>query len=58
VVALTIDESGMAMTADAKLAVARRLVDRLVGRHGFLPGDVLVDALTFTLASGDPGLRG
>lgn len=57
IVALTIDETGMAMSVDRKLDVARRLVERLCGVHGFRPEDVLLDVLTFTLASGDPGLR-
>jgi len=56
-VALTIDETGMAMTVDRKLEVARRLVDRLVSVHGFAPQDLFLDVLTFTLGSGDPALR-
>jgi len=56
-VALTIDEAGMAMTADRKVQVARRLVDLLVGEFGFRPEDLLIDVLTFTLGSGDPALR-
>jgi len=56
-VALTIDESGMAMTADRKVQVARRLVDLLVGKYGFRPEDLLLDVLTFTLGSGDSALR-
>jgi len=56
-VALTIDEAGMAMTADRKVQVARRLVDLLVGEFGFRPEDLLLDVLTFTLGSGDPALR-
>jgi 5-methyltetrahydrofolate--homocysteine methyltransferase len=56
-VALTIDEAGMAMTVDRKLAIAHRLVDRLVGHHGFAPSDLFLDVLTFTLGSGDPSLR-
>ncbi len=56
-VALTIDEAGMAMTVDRKVEVAKRLVDRLVTVHGFAPADLFVDVLTFTLGSGDPALR-
>jgi len=56
-VALCIDEKGMCMTADTKVACARRLVDRLVADHGFSPRDLLVDPLTFTLGSGDDTLR-
>ena len=52
VVALCIDEAGMARTPERKLEVARRLVD-LADEFGLGPGDMLFDALTFTLASGD-----
>ena len=52
VVGLCIDESGMARTAGRKLEVARRLVDLAVGDFGFNPSDLILDPLTFTLASG------
>ncbi|HOD06935.1 MAG TPA: homocysteine S-methyltransferase family protein [Myxococcota bacterium] len=57
VVALTIDEIGMAMTAARKVEVASRLIGLLVDRHGFDPADIFVDPLTFTMASGDAALR-
>ncbi len=53
VVALCIDERGMADTPERKLEVARRLVD-LAAEYGLAPSDLLFDPLTFTLASGDP----
>lgn len=56
-VALTIDEDGMAMTAVRKVEVASRLVERLTAVHGFRAGDIFVDPLTFTMASGDVTLR-
>jgi 5-methyltetrahydrofolate--homocysteine methyltransferase len=56
-VALTIDEQGMAKTADKKLAVARRIHDIAVGRHGLPPEALLFDALTFTIGSGDEASR-
>ena len=56
-VVLTIDEVGMAMTADVKFDVAKRLVGMLVDRFGFRPQDLLIDPLTFTLASGDVTLK-
>ena len=56
-VALTIDEKGMAKTAEAKLAVARRIYDIAVGRHGLTPESLLFDPLTFTIASGDEDSR-
>lgn len=55
-VALTIDEAGMAMTADRKVEIAKRLVDFCVQR-GLRPGDLLIDTLTFTVGSGDPSLK-
>ncbi|MBX3462945.1 MAG: methionine synthase [Planctomycetes bacterium] len=56
-VALTIDEEGMAKTAERKLAVARRLHDIVVNRHGLRPGDLIFDPLTFTIGSGDEASR-
>ncbi|TLN17208.1 methionine synthase, partial [bacterium] len=54
IILLTIDEQGMAKTAARKLEVARRLYDIAVNEYGFKPGDLVFDALTFTLATGDP----
>ncbi len=54
VIILTIDEDGMAKTADKKLAVARRIYDIAVNEHGLKPEDLVFDTLTFTLATGDP----
>ncbi len=54
VVALTIDEEGMAKTAERKAAVAERIYDIVVGEYGIPPGALIFDALTFTLATGDP----
>ena len=56
-VALTIDEEGMAKTADRKLAVAKRIHDICVHRHGMNPGDLIFDPLTFTIGSGDEASR-
>jgi 5-methyltetrahydrofolate--homocysteine methyltransferase len=52
-VALTIDEQGMAKTAARKLEVARKIHDIVVGEYGLPPEDLIFDALTFTLATGD-----
>ena len=54
VVALTIDEAGMAKTAERKLEVAERIYDIVVREYGIPPGALIFDALTFTLATGDP----
>ncbi len=56
-IALTIDESGMARTVEHKLAVARRLYQIAVGENGLQPQDLIFDPLTFTLGSGDETLR-
>ncbi len=53
IVALTIDETGMAKTAARKLEVAKRIHDIVVGEHGIPAGALIFDALTFTLATGD-----
>ena len=53
VIVLTIDENGMAKTRDKKLEVAKRIYDIAVNDHGLKPEDLVYDALTFTLATGD-----
>lgn len=55
-VGLTIDESGMAMTAPRKVDVAKRLIEFCVS-HGLNEADLMIDVLTFTVGSGDDGLR-
>ncbi|WLT31186.1 methionine synthase [Geothrix sp. PMB-07] len=58
VVALTIDERGMAKSREQKLEVAKRLYALVVGEYGLDPGDLIIDPLTFTLGSGDEEFRG
>jgi 5-methyltetrahydrofolate--homocysteine methyltransferase len=53
VIALTIDEVGMAKTAVDKVRIARRLVDFACNRHGLPQSDLLIDPLTFTIATGN-----
>src|SRR3977135_956173 len=53
VIALTIDEIGMAKTRERKLELARKIFDIVVGEYGLAPEDLIYDALTFTLATGD-----
>jgi len=57
VVALTIDEEGMAKTRERKVAIAKRLHDLVVKEYGFDPSDLIIDPLTFTLGSGDEEFR-
>ena len=56
VICLTIDENGMAKKREQKLEVARRIYDLAVTEHGLKPEALIFDALTFTLATGDPEL--
>jgi 5-methyltetrahydrofolate--homocysteine methyltransferase len=53
VIALTIDEVGMAKEPAQKLAVASRLVDFACTQHGLAQSDLLIDPLTFTIATGN-----
>jgi len=54
VIVLVIDENGMAKTSGRKLEVAKRIYDIAVNDHGLHPEALVFDALTFTLATGDP----
>jgi 5-methyltetrahydrofolate--homocysteine methyltransferase len=56
VVALTIDEDGMAKDRDKKVAIAERILDR-TRSFGLPDHDVFLDCLTFTLGSGDEEFR-
>src|SRR5437762_11206197 len=53
VIALTIDETGMAKEVEHKLAVARRLYDFACDQHGLPSSDLLFDPLTFTICTGN-----
>ena len=53
VIALTIDEKGMAKEAEEKLAVASRLVEFACDRFGLPQSDLMIDPLTFTIATGN-----
>jgi 5-methyltetrahydrofolate--homocysteine methyltransferase len=57
VVALTIDEEGQARTAEWKLRVARRLIKDLTSNWDMKVGDILIDALTFPIATGQEETR-
>jgi len=56
VVAMTIDEKGMAQTAERKAEIARRTV-AVAGEHGIPPDSLVFDPLTFTLATGGQEYR-
>lgn len=56
VIALTIDEDGMAMTADKKFAIAERIYKVFTEEYGLNPNDLIFDPLTFSIGSGDTSL--
>ncbi len=53
VIALTIEEAGMAKTTEDKLRVAKRLIDFCVNEYGIPHHDILIDPLTFTICTGN-----
>lgn len=53
VIALTIDEVGMAKTVEDKVRVAKRLYDFACGEYGLPPSDLMIDPLTFTICTGN-----
>ena len=57
VIALTIDEQGQARTAEWKVAVAERLIADLTGNWGMRAQDIIVDCLTFPIATGQEETR-
>ncbi|OLL17853.1 MULTISPECIES: methionine synthase [unclassified Rhodococcus (in: high G+C Gram-positive bacteria)] len=57
VVALTIDEEGQARTAEHKVRIAERLIADLTGRWGLGEEDIIVDALTFPISTGQEEVR-
>src|SRR5919106_1653079 len=52
-IALTIDEVGMAKTRERKLEIAQRIHDIACDEHGLDPELLIFDVLTFTLTTGD-----
>ena len=54
VIALTIDEEGMDKTRERKLEVARKIHTIVTEEYGLAPEDLIFDALTFPLTTGDP----
>ncbi len=58
VIALTIDEEGQARTKEWKLRVARRLIVDLTAKWELKTSDIIVDCLTFPIATGQEETRG
>jgi 5-methyltetrahydrofolate--homocysteine methyltransferase len=57
VIALTIDEDGMALTAEKKIAIAQRIFDLAVHKYGIRPQDLIFDALTLPISTGQEDYR-
>jgi 5-methyltetrahydrofolate--homocysteine methyltransferase len=57
VICLLIDEEGQARDVEWKMRIAHRIHDLAVNRYGLEPGDLIFDALTFPLSTGDDDLR-
>jgi len=58
VICLLIDEEGQARDIEWKLRIAHRIHDLAVSRYGLESSDLIFDALTFPLSTGDDALRG
>src|SRR5713226_2763127 len=57
VIALTIDEDGMALTAEKKAAIARRIFDLATKKYGLDGTDLIFDALTLPISTGQDEYR-
>src|SRR5256886_1384087 len=57
VIALTIDEQGMALTAERKLAIAKRIYQLATEKYGIRPVDLIFDPLTLPISTGQEEYR-
>jgi 5-methyltetrahydrofolate--homocysteine methyltransferase len=57
VIALTIDEEGMALTAEKKVGIAKRIYDLATRKYGIRPVDLIFDALTLPISTGQEEYR-
>ena len=57
VICLLIDEQGQARDVEWKMRIAHRIHDLAVQRYGLKASDLIFDALTFPLSTGDDDLR-
>src|ERR1700722_9632330 len=57
VIALTIDEDGMALTADKKVAIAKRIYQLATEKYGLRGSDIIFDALTLPITTGQEDYR-
>jgi 5-methyltetrahydrofolate--homocysteine methyltransferase len=57
VICLTIDEEGMALTAEKKVAIAKRIYKLATEKYGIRPTDLIFDALTLPISTGQEDYR-
>src|SRR5882672_1851379 len=57
VIALTIDETGMALTAERKVAIAKRIFELATTKYGIRPVDLIFDPLTLPISTGQEDYR-
>jgi len=57
VIALTIDEDGMALTAEKKVAIAKRIFQLATEKYGMRAQDLIFDALTLPISTGQEDYR-
>ncbi|MBV9436663.1 MAG: homocysteine S-methyltransferase family protein, partial [Acidobacteria bacterium] len=57
VIALTIDEEGMALTADKKVAIAKRIYQLATEKYGIRAVDLIFDPLTLPISTGQEEYR-
>ncbi len=57
VIALTIDEQGMALTAQKKLAIAQRIYELATRKYGLRGQDLIFDPLTLPISTGQEDYR-
>ena len=57
VIALTIDEDGMALTAKKKVAIAKRIYELATKKYGIRGVDLIFDALTLPISTGQEEYR-
>ena len=57
VIALTIDEEGMALTAEKKTAIAKRIYELATKKYRIRPVDIIFDALTLPISTGQEEYR-
>ena len=57
VIALTIDEDGMALTAEKKVGIAKRIYELATKKYGIRAVDLIFDALTLPISTGQEEYR-